>query len=355
MDKRYQVFLSSTYEDLKAERLEVMKAILELDCIPCGMEYFPAASEDQWAYIKELIDQCDYYVVIVANRYGSTAPDGMSYTQKEYEYAVSQGVPSIAFLHSDPESIAAKLSEEKSEGKKKLKEFKKLLQSKLCKEWGSVHELGAVVSRSLTQLIKRNPRPGWVRAEGLSSAEASTEILKLKQQVEEQEKELKRLRLEAPTGAETLAQGLDTYQIEYKLRLIDPLLKEYRSRDRALELFLTRSFSWDEIFSSFATYLLVECKESEIKSAINKMLRVVSEASLGSKYPKHNFSSALVTEECLQTIKVQFSALGLIELRMVMLEHELTRMCQLTPLGEHHLINIRAIRRSKRKRIETDK
>ncbi len=350
MDKRFQVFLSSTYEDLKAERLEVMKAILELDCIPCGMEYFPAASEDQWTYIKELIDQCDYYVVIVANRYGSTAPDGTSYTQKEYEYAVSQGVPAIAFLHSDPGSIASKLSEEKSEGKKKLKEFQNVLKSKLCKEWSSVHELGAVVSRSLTQLIKRNPRPGWVRAEGLASAEASNEILRLKQQVEEQEKELNRLQLKAPAGAETLAQGSDKYQIEYKLRLIDPQ-KGYRSPDRASELFLSSSFSWDEIFSSFATYLLVECKEAEIKSAINKMLRVISEASLGSKYPKQNISSALITEECLQTIKVQCSALGLIELRMVMLEHDLTRMCQLTPLGEHYLIKIRAIKRSKRKKV----
>jgi len=40
MDKRYQVFVSSTYEDLKEERQEVMHALLELDCIPAGMGYF---------------------------------------------------------------------------------------------------------------------------------------------------------------------------------------------------------------------------------------------------------------------------------------------------------------------------
>ena len=38
MDNRYQVFVSSTYEDLKAERQEVMHALLELDCMPAGME-----------------------------------------------------------------------------------------------------------------------------------------------------------------------------------------------------------------------------------------------------------------------------------------------------------------------------
>jgi hypothetical protein len=50
--KRYQVFVSSTYEDLKEERNEVLQALLELDCIPCGMEYFPATDDTQWNYIK---------------------------------------------------------------------------------------------------------------------------------------------------------------------------------------------------------------------------------------------------------------------------------------------------------------
>jgi hypothetical protein len=61
MEKRYQVFVSSTYEYLKVERQEVMHALLEQECIPSGMELFPAASEDQWTLIKEVIDDCDYY------------------------------------------------------------------------------------------------------------------------------------------------------------------------------------------------------------------------------------------------------------------------------------------------------
>jgi len=52
MDKRYQVFVSSTYADLQEERQEVMQALLELDCIPAGMELFPAANEDQWTLIR---------------------------------------------------------------------------------------------------------------------------------------------------------------------------------------------------------------------------------------------------------------------------------------------------------------
>ena len=55
MDKRYQVFISSTFEDLQDERKEVMNALLELNCIPAGMELFPASSEEQWSLIKRVI------------------------------------------------------------------------------------------------------------------------------------------------------------------------------------------------------------------------------------------------------------------------------------------------------------
>src|SRR5258708_5384955 len=107
MDKRYQVFVSSTYEDLRAERQEVMQALLELDCIPSGMELFPAANQDQWSLIQRVIGECDYYIVISAGRYGSIGPTGQSYTEMEYRYAISINKPTIAFLHNDPLLISA--------------------------------------------------------------------------------------------------------------------------------------------------------------------------------------------------------------------------------------------------------
>jgi len=102
MDKRYQVFVSSTYADLQDERQEVMQALLELNCIPAGMELFPAADDDQWTLIKRVIDDSDYYLVIIAGRYGSTGPEGVSYTEMEYRYALKKGIPIIGFIHGDP-------------------------------------------------------------------------------------------------------------------------------------------------------------------------------------------------------------------------------------------------------------
>lgn len=107
MDKRYQVFVSSTFEDLQEERKEVMQALLELDCIPAGMELFPASNDDQWTLIRRVIDDCDYYLLIIGGRYGSVNEKGISYTQMEFEYALESGKPIISFLPKHPENIPA--------------------------------------------------------------------------------------------------------------------------------------------------------------------------------------------------------------------------------------------------------
>jgi Domain of unknown function (DUF4062) len=169
MEKRFQVFVSSTYEDLREERSEVMQALLELDCIPSGMELFPAASESQWNFIKRIIDDCDYYMVVVAGRYGSLGPDGVGYTEMEYRYAESIGKPTIAFLHNDPDQLPANKTERSKEGQYLSQAFRSLLQTKLCKKWSSPAELGGVVSRSLFQMIKSHPGIGWVRGTDVSS------------------------------------------------------------------------------------------------------------------------------------------------------------------------------------------
>ncbi|MDU0369565.1 DUF4062 domain-containing protein [Hymenobacter endophyticus] len=111
MDKRYQVFVSSTFADLQDERKKVQQAIMELDCIPAGMELFPAIDEEQFEFIKKIIDDSDYYLLIIGGRYGTLSETGVSYTEMEYHYAISKGIKVIAFLHKDPESLPVSRSE----------------------------------------------------------------------------------------------------------------------------------------------------------------------------------------------------------------------------------------------------
>ena len=64
-ERRYQVFMSSTFRDLIEERQAALQAVLELDHMPAGMELFPATDDSTWQLIKDVIDASDYYVVIV--------------------------------------------------------------------------------------------------------------------------------------------------------------------------------------------------------------------------------------------------------------------------------------------------
>jgi len=100
-EKKYQIFISSTYEDLKEEREVAIKTILSLYHIPIGMEMFNAGDSEQWTVISQTIETSDYYVVIIGERYGSTTDSGVSYTEKEYDYAISKGIPVFAFIKDE--------------------------------------------------------------------------------------------------------------------------------------------------------------------------------------------------------------------------------------------------------------
>jgi hypothetical protein len=135
MDRRYQVFVSSTFDDLREERASVISVLLQMDCFPTGMELFPAADEDSWTLIKSVIADSDYYLVVLAGRYGSV-PSGetKSFIHLEYEYALSIGKPTIALLHSGPGTLATDKTERSDEGRTRLDQFRESLRKKNCRQ-----------------------------------------------------------------------------------------------------------------------------------------------------------------------------------------------------------------------------
>jgi Domain of unknown function (DUF4062) len=164
MNVKYQIFVSSTYEDLKDERNEVIKACLNMGHIPVGMEMFNAADEEQWQVISRTIDQCDYYAVIVAHRYGSTMPDGLSFTEKEYDYAVDQGAPVLGFVIDPKAPWPSDRIDKDPICVQALQSFKSKVKQKMVRSWSDKSELQAHFAISLGTTININPRRGWVRA-----------------------------------------------------------------------------------------------------------------------------------------------------------------------------------------------
>lgn len=176
---KYQIFVSSTYIDLKREREQVIRTILEMGHVPVGMEMFSAGDQEQWEIITSHIDQSDYYVVLVAHRYGSVADDGRSYTEKEYDYAVEKQIPTIGFVIADGVSWDPKFIEAEQQTRDSLAGFKSKVKKKHIAFWTSAEDLGSRVSIALMKQFHIRPRPGWTRASMNSDARVVEELARL--------------------------------------------------------------------------------------------------------------------------------------------------------------------------------
>ncbi len=179
---KYQIFVSSTFEDLQDERDVVIKAILETGSIPVGMEMFSAGDEQQWEMIKRQIDDCDYYVVVLAHRYGSK--DGaVSFTEKEYDYAASKGIPVLGFVIKEDASWPKVKMDVEVEAQLALARFKQKVKQKMVKFWRNADDLHGKVAISLSMAFDTYPRPGWIRAPQDSGQGEAAELSRLRLQV----------------------------------------------------------------------------------------------------------------------------------------------------------------------------
>jgi hypothetical protein len=163
--KRYIVFVSSTKQTLEREREAIINSIIKLNYMPASMEFFPASNRKSWGYIQTVIDTCDYYALVLGARYGSIDPEtGLSYTEREFRYALEKGIPTIAFLHYNPSRLPA----EYHDNEEKLSDFYELVKKEtLCSFWKNKDQLAAMLTSSLVKLIEDNPQTGWVKADEL--------------------------------------------------------------------------------------------------------------------------------------------------------------------------------------------
>lgn len=221
-DIRYQVFVSSTYDDLRVERQQATQAILEMNHMPSGMELFPASDLSQWELIKTVINESDYYVVIVGGRYGSINPEtGLSFTEMEYDYAVSCFIPILGFVRKDVSAVPARDYEPDPAKRLKLEIFRNKVLSRICRQYDEPIELGMLVMKSLMNETRTNPRVGWVRANQARGQDDVDREQSLLSDLKQKDKLIRRLEREVRDRSvklngiqpEQLAQGSDSYAI----------------------------------------------------------------------------------------------------------------------------------------------
>ncbi|WP_421326200.1 DUF4062 domain-containing protein [Aeromonas veronii] len=317
MNKRYQIFVSSTFADLQDERSKVIQTLMEMDCIPAGMELFPAMDEEQFEFIKKIIDDCDYYLLIIGARYGSISEDdGLSYTEKEYRYAKEKGMKVIALVHGEPEQLPVAKTDRDPALYDKLVAFRKdVCTNRLVKFWKSATELPGLVALNLTKTIKAYPAIGWVRGDSVTSNEALTELLSLKQENKLLKEEVEQLTAGPKYSIENIAGLEHSYSVNGH---------GYDSYDRPITVACNTTFG--NIYKIVSPLLITKQVDESVRRHLCKELFQV-------KYPS-------IDDQCYQTIKLQFEALGLIELT----DSAGYLIWSLTPLGKKTAVEAIIIR-----------
>jgi len=295
-DKKYQVFVSSTFRDLVEERQDAIRNILDLNHIPAGMELFPATDVEQLEYIKKVIDECDYYLLIVGGRYGSLDAEGISFTEREYDYAVEAGKFVIALVHGAPGSLPLDNSEVDPKLAAALASFKtKVMDGRLVKTWKNRQDLEIVVIKSLMHAFKAFAQTGWIRGDAAATSDIIEQSNALLHENRRLKEELAKLTETAQPKFENLAGLDDEFNIRYEVRIsVDFGLPEFRPK--------TDLLTWRDIFLQVAAKIGSPKRDSIIPAAIAEALK--------ESHGEENFSSLNETDKA--RIKAQLTALGLI-------------------------------------------
>jgi hypothetical protein len=324
MDKRYQVFVSSTFADLREERQRVIQALMEMDCIPSGMELFPAADEEQWQFIKRVIDDCDYYLLIIGGRYGSTTAEGISYTEKEYDYAIERGMKVVALLHANPEEIPMGKSETDPESRGRLKAFReKVAKNRLVKTWRTADELPGLVALSLSKTIKMYPATGWVRADQATNTQLLTEINELRKKKDELE--------------EVIASFRDAQIVEIPdLASLDDKVVVFGKSGNSSVPEWRYGTTWKGLFAIVAPYLLEHPNDFLLRQTLARYFcERINSFCLNPRFDDHVY----------QTMKIQFQALGLVTVEYTQTtKGGMALFWSLTEEGNSLMMSLRAVR-----------
>jgi hypothetical protein len=177
---------------LKTERQTAISCLLDMNCISVGMEQLPASSLSQWEYIKKMIDMSDYYLLIVAVKYGSIDPEeNISYTEKEYRYAVAKKMPTLAFLHQNIDLLPVIKMGATDEERERVRNFHSTVKDagRLVDFYFNEVELKYKIAMAIPEIINDVPMSGWVRADqaeqAIATAKDSSGIQDLQNQLKE--------------------------------------------------------------------------------------------------------------------------------------------------------------------------
>lgn len=176
LKRKLQCFISSTYDDMRDERMCCIDAILDSGHIPTGMEYF-RAGKMQKEIIKKYIQESDVVFLILGGRYGTIDSETkISYVEWEYNYASEKNkiiIPmflEVNYLYQKEVKLKAEnkdVSVFQKKFKKQNNDFHKRVKKEVgeCAFIGKLDDIRHEVMRNINDiLISGDERiSGWIK------------------------------------------------------------------------------------------------------------------------------------------------------------------------------------------------
>ena len=323
-DKKYQIFVSSTYKDLKNERKRVIEQILNTGHLPVGMELFVASDDEQFEYIKRIINNCDYYVLILGGCYGSVSKNtGISYTEMEYNYALEKNIPILIFPY---ENIKKLPKSKRDEDLTNIQNFiNKVSENRLHKTWKNKDDLCLKVINSLHNAFDEKPQRGWIRPDEYDNSKLLNEINELRKHNLELEKTVSEYKKQLAPKVANIADMNEMFEFHYK----------YSTKNTTG--YSSIKVTWNDIFSYVAPNLISPLFADFFKNEFD--------LNFIKKHSSYNYINIYINEDDVNTVKIQLYSYGLINIYTAQsINKGLNEYIKITNKGLQYLQEIKTVK-----------
>jgi len=294
LDKRYQVFISTSGAEMQPERIILSQTLVGMGFFSWGLEQRTPLNT---AFARRQIDDCDYVVILLGSQYGEQSVSGVGYMHLEYIYAVTKQKPIIVFMHEDPASRDPSLHDTKPEFQEKFKEFRQLLQQEadqvFC--YRTLRDLEMAVRLNMPQMLERYPVSGWVRPQNTQALHDEIDQLKAKV-----------AQLERDGGT----REVDPFLSLPKVSMHEVFSFEYRMHayqdGNFKELKVQKRLTWAQLLAILGSTFINPTPEEFFSKRMNEYLNETGLEDARAEMPRaHAVARAQINIRALHSLKLQ--------------------------------------------------
>ncbi|WDE15735.1 DUF4062 domain-containing protein [Acinetobacter schindleri] len=294
LDKRYQVFISTSGSEMQPERIILSQTLVGMGFFSWGLEQRNPLST---AFARRQIDDCDYVVILLGSQYGEQSVSGVGYMHLEYIYAVTKQKPIIVFMHDDPASREPSLHDAKAELREKFNDFRKLLQNEVDQvfTYRSLRDLEMAVRLNMPQMLERYPVTGWVRPQNAQALH--DEIDQLKARIAQMEAEAGK-REPDPFLSLPKVSMHEIFSFEYRMHAYqDGNFKELK---------IQKKLTWAELLAILGSTFVNPTPEEFFSKRLNEYLNETGLEDARIEMPRaHAVARAQMNIRALHSLKMQ--------------------------------------------------